>query len=688
MQDIIQLLPDSIANQIAAGEVVQRPASVVKELLENSIDARATQIQLLVKDAGRTLIQVIDNGIGMSETDARMCFERHATSKIRTAEDLFKIRTMGFRGEAMASIAAVSQVELRSRRESDELGTHLKIDASELKTHEPCQTPVGTNICVKNLFFNVPARRNFLKSNPVEMRHILDEFQRVALSYPEVGFTLHHGETEVYNLPGGKMSRRIVDLFGKNYREQLADTREETPFVKVSGFIGKPEFAKKVRGEQFFFVNQRFIRHPYLHHAVLSGFEGLIPEGNHPFYVLNIEIDPAHIDINVHPTKTEIKFDDERSVYAIVRAAVKRATGVYGLAPAIDFEMDVNLLNPAQSLSFQQKDYASHFDASVHENRKVTDEESATPSRESYASQASRSSVPKRNITSWEKLFEGLEGPAQEERHSIFAIPPDIIPSVKPFTPPVPEAAPEEEAISVGSSITFQSKANRLPMEESPAEPIEEIPQEPAHEQTFSSKAAPRPAAKAPLLDYERMLFQVHNRYVLSQVKSGLMVIDQKAAYERILYDKYRGSLEKRNAASQQLLFPKTVTLNPIDFHLVLEIQQEIRALGFDFAEIGKDAFILYGIPAEVMDENEEDLFEGLLAQFRQHYAELKLDRPEALARSFAKRSAARYLTRLSAEEMSALVDQLFASSNPSYTPGGDPTFTILGLEKLAGLLR
>ncbi len=684
MQDIIQLLPDSIANQIAAGEVVQRPASVVKELLENAIDAQATQIQLLVKDAGRTLIQVIDNGVGMSETDARMCFERHATSKIRTAEDLFKIRTMGFRGEAMASIAAVAQVELRTRRETDELGTHLKIEASELKLHEPCQTLTGTNICVKNLFFNVPARRNFLKSNPVEMRHILDEFQRVALSYPDVTFTLHHGETEVYNLPAGKMSRRIVDLFGKNYREQLADTREETPFVKVSGFIGKPEFAKKVRGEQFFFVNQRFIRHAYLHHAVLSGFEGLIPDGNHPFYVLNIEIDPAHIDINVHPTKTEIKFDDERSVYAIVRAAVKRATGVYGLAPAIDFEMDVNLLSPAKSLSFEKKDYAGHFEASVNENRKITDEEPSP--RDTYNA---RATAPKRNINSWEKLFEGLEGPVKNERHSIFDLPEEVLPSVKPFTPPIPE----EEPAPAAASITFQSKANRIQTEEAPLEeaPVTESePEEsPVSEQTFSSKAVPSKAsAKPSLLDYERMLFQVHNRYVLSQVKSGLMVIDQKAAYERILYDKYRISLDKRNAASQQLLFPKTVTLNPVDFQLVLEIEHEIKALGFDFAEIGKNAFILYGIPADVTDENEEDLFEGLLSQFRQHYAELKMDRPEALARSFAKRSAARYLTRLSAEEMSALVDQLFASSNPSYTPSGDPTFSILGLEKIAGLLR
>ncbi|MBC8110794.1 MAG: DNA mismatch repair endonuclease MutL [Verrucomicrobia bacterium] len=342
MKDIIQLLPDFLANQIAAGEVVQRPASVVKELMENAIDAGANTIQLLVKEAGKILIQVIDDGNGMSETDARMSFERHATSKIKTTNDLFNIRTMGFRGEALASIAAVAQVEMKSRRQSDELGTCLKIEGSEVKSQENIQSVVGTSISVKNLFFNVPARRNFLKSNAVEMRHIIDEFHRIALSYPEKNFSLVHNDTEIYKLTAGKLSHRVVAMFGKNYREQLAPCHEETAFVSIQGYVGKPEFSKKTRGEQFFFVNNRYIRHNYLHHAVMSAYENLVPEGCFPFYVLFIEINPVHIDINVHPTKTEIKFDDERAVYAIVAAAVRKALGTNNMMPSLDFEMNVN----------------------------------------------------------------------------------------------------------------------------------------------------------------------------------------------------------------------------------------------------------------------------------------------------------------------------------------------------------
>ncbi len=345
--DVIHLLPDAIANQIAAGEVVQRPASVVKELLENAIDAQAHSVQVIIREAGKTLIQVIDDGAGMSETDARMSFERHATSKIRNSDDLFRIRTMGFRGEALASIAAVAQVELRTRRNDDELGTLIRIEGSEVKTQESVATLPGTNLLVKNLFFNVPARRNFLKSNSVEMRHVLDEFQRVALAHPEVGFSLYHNDVEVFNLYAGKLVRRIVDMFGKNYREQLVFCQEDTSYVSVRGYIGKPEFARKTRGEQYFFVNERYIKHSYLHHAIISAYEGTIPEGSHPFYVLFIEIDPSHVDINIHPTKTEIKFDDERSVYAILMAAVRKAVGVYNLAPPIDFEDNVNFLNPS-----------------------------------------------------------------------------------------------------------------------------------------------------------------------------------------------------------------------------------------------------------------------------------------------------------------------------------------------------
>lgn len=628
MLDIIQLLPDSIANQIAAGEVVQRPASVVKELLENSIDAKATTIQLIVREAGKSLVQVIDNGLGMSETDARMCFERHATSKIRTSEDLFKIRTMGFRGEAMASIAAVSQVEMRTRRAVDELGILIKMDASELKAQESIATPEGTSIQVKNLFFNVPARRNFLKSNPVEMRHIIDEFQRVALANPEISFSLHHNDTEVYNLPAGKLSRRIVDLFGKGYREQLASCEEETSFVSVRGYVGKPEYAKKTRGEQFFFANNRFIKNSYLNHAVMSSFEGLIPEGSHPFYVLFIEIDPIHIDINVHPTKTEIKFDDERTVYAIVQAAVRKAMSQHNLMPSLDFETDVNFANNLFQVSGN-----SPF------------ETKAMPSSANTFSRSEPAMKERSSLTNWNKLYEGLGR------------------QIEDFEKKEPQI--EQVSLDLGqtnsesTSFLFKSKANDI--------------------------GANRPQRASQ--DSEASTFQIHNRYIISQVKSGMLLIDQRAAYERILYEKYSQHLQKNSGASQQLLFPTKVKLTTADFHLLLEIQDEIRNLGFVLSVVEHDSFLVNGIPADSPEENEQEMIEGILEQFKQNENELHLDKAENLARAMAKRSAGRFGNHpLSVLEMNTLVEQLFASSTPSYTPSGEITMKILSLSEMAGL--
>ena len=395
MPDIIQLLPDSIANQIAAGEVVQRPSSAVKELMENSIDAGATNIIVIIKDAGKGLIQIIDNGAGMSETDARMSLERHATSKIRKADDLFTLRTMGFRGEALASIAAVSQLEMKTRHTEKELGTLLIVEASEVKRQEVIACEKGTNISVKNLFYNIPARRNFLKSNPVELRHIHDEFHRIALANPGIAFSLIQGDDKVYDLPSGKLSHRIVNLFGKAYQEQLASCQEETEYVRVTGYIGKPEFSRKTRGEQFLFVNSRFIKSNYLHHAVMNAFEGLIPDNSFPFYVLFIEINPKHIDVNVHPTKTEIKFDDERAVYAVVRAAVRQALGTHNLTPGLDFAEDVNIISKLSAKSSE----AAH---------------------EVYIEERFQNSLQKNNLQNWEKLFEGktFSGLQKEERIS------------------------------------------------------------------------------------------------------------------------------------------------------------------------------------------------------------------------------------------------------------------------------
>ncbi|TDE13946.1 DNA mismatch repair endonuclease MutL [Dyadobacter psychrotolerans] len=623
--DIIQLLPDSIANQIAAGEVVQRPASVVKELLENAIDAKANQIQVILREAGRTLIQVIDDGSGMSVTDARMCFERHATSKIRQSEDLFRIRTMGFRGEALASIAAVAQVELRTRQEADEIGTLIKIEASEIKTQEAVACVTGTNISVKNLFFNVPARRNFLKSNAVEMRHVLDEFQRIALAHPEVALTLHHNDTEVFNLQSGKLVRRIVDIYGKSYREQLAFCQEDTSYISVRGYIGKPEFARKTRGEQFFFVNDRYIKHSYMHHAVVSAFDGTIPEGSHPFYVLFIEIDPSHIDINIHPTKTEIKFDDERSVYAIIMAAVKKAVGVYNLSQSIDFEDNINFLSPSPS------------DPNHNMVPRTVMPDWAAQSKKPDSGQ-SRS-----NLTNWNKLFEGLQN--TEDRHRELAA----------FETNVSSASrPQYQE----QAMTVASKVNRM-----------------------ASEVIAAPESNA-------VIFQLHNRYILSQVKDGIMLIDQKAAYERILYERYRKMLTNRNGACQQLLFPKTIRLTHSDMQLVHETKKEIRSLGFEFDEIGPTELIIRGIPADLPEESEQDLFEELIEQLKQSYSDLKLNKPESLSRSLARRFSIRYAVKLSVVEIHTLIDQLFASTDPNRTPSGEAIIVLLTMDKLSGIFK
>ncbi|MFW5760547.1 MAG: DNA mismatch repair endonuclease MutL, partial [Cyclobacteriaceae bacterium] len=545
MSDIIQLLPDSIANQIAAGEVIQRPASVVKELLENSIDAGSNNITLIVKEAGKVLVQVIDDGAGMSNTDARMCFERHATSKIRAAEDLFRIRTKGFRGEAMASIAAVAQVEMKTRQADEELGTLIQVEASVVKKHEPEACPPGSSICVKNLFFNIPARRNFLKSNPVEMKHIIDEFQRVALAHPDVCFSLFQNDLEVYNLKSGKLSHRIVGLFGKNYQKQLTPCQEETSLMSIEGYLGKPEFAKKTRGEQYFFVNKRFIKSNYLHHAVKTAFVGLIPEDTHPFYVLFIEIDPRHIDVNVHPTKTEIKFDDERTVYGLMKAAVKQSLGFHNITPSLNFDHDTNV------------------ELKMDRNELLSNDFSTQKEYQREKQYVSFDNVKSGNQQHWEQLFSGLERDMHEQEDKV---------------------------------VTFSSAANNL-----------------------SSKNISPGDTKS------KLSFQLHNMYIVSQVKSGMLMIDQQAAHERIMYEKYRRSINQSGIASQQLLFPQTIELNPADFELVMELTEEIKSLGFNFEPFGKNSLIIRGIPADLSDSNEKAVFEGLLEQYKFNKSELSL---------------------------------------------------------------
>jgi DNA mismatch repair protein MutL len=594
MPDIIQLLPDSIANQIAAGEVVQRPASAVKELMENSIDAGATSIKLIVRDAGKALLQVIDNGKGMSETDARMSLERHATSKIRTADDLFRLRTMGFRGEALASIAAVSQMEMKTRLPEEELGTLLVVEATEVKKQEPVACEKGTNIAIKNLFYNIPARRNFLKSNGVEMSHITEEFQRIALANPAIAFSLIQEDELLLDLPAGKLSQRIVHLFGKNYQSQLAPVQEETSLLKITGYIGRPELAKRKRGEQFIFVNNRFIRNNYLGYAVTSAYEGLLQENHFPFYALFIEIDPKHVDVNVHPTKTEIKFDDERSVYGVVWSAVKQGLGSHNLAPAIDFQADVNLMSKVSTQPLTREQYY--------------DEQFSTLQRS--------------NLQNWDKLFD------QESSSS------------KLFE----RTEVSQKTIRVESAI---NKTNEVTLPE-----------------------------------IEKGVFQFQQKYIVRASRTGIMFIDQQAAHERILHEKYLVQLKGVAGNSQQSLFPQTLTLGAADFALVMEMEREIHALGFRFEVFGKNTLLISGTPTDVHG-SEKELLEGLIEQFKKNQSELQLPLRENLAQALAKRASLKAGQKLSVEEMESLAASLFSCNTPNFSPDGSPTFFTLDSSKI-----
>ncbi|MFY0687888.1 MAG: DNA mismatch repair endonuclease MutL [Cyclobacteriaceae bacterium] len=612
MKDVIRLLPDSIANQIAAGEVVQRPASVVKELLENSIDAGATSIFLSIKDAGKNLVQVIDDGKGMSGTDARMSFERHATSKIQKAEDLFKIRSMGFRGEALASIAAIAQVELKTMRKEDDLGNHLIIEASEVKKQEPIQCKPGTSISVKNIFYNIPARRNFLKSNPVELRHINDEFQRVSLANSDIKFSMKHNDQELFRLDEGNLSKRIVQLFGKNYQKQLIQCNEETPSVRVTGFIGRPEFAKKTRGEQFFFINNRFIKNPYLNHAVTTAFEGMLATDHHPFYVLFIDMDPKHVDINVHPTKTEVKFDDDRLLYGVVSAAVKQSLAAFNVSPSLDFGTDVN------------------FDQYMpkREDR-----------REGYVDKdyVQFKSVDRPNAKNWELLYQSADNEDLANR----------------------ERAKEEIERADLSSQTVTVKSR---MGDPGADGMDDLSR--------------------------KHTLNIHGRFLIRQVKSGMVLFHQKAVYERIFFERYQKRIVGQKGLSQQVMFPQQIELNPSDMALVLGMKDEINQLGFDFEEFGKQSIVINGVPPELANASEKDVFEGLLEQFKLNKSVLEVDTKENLTRAMAKRTASRQSQYLSSQEADLLIEELFTCEQPNFAPDGNPTFVVLSLDKIASLLN
>lgn len=614
MSDIIQLLPDSVANQIAAGEVVQRPASAIKELMENAIDAGADHIKLIIKDAGKSLIQVIDNGCGMSVTDARLCFERHATSKIRKAEDLFAIRTMGFRGEAMASIAAIAHVELKTRRIEDELGTVIEIEGSEVIQQYPDQAPAGTSISVKNLFYNIPARRNFLKSNSVELRHIIDEFQRIALAHPEIFFTFHSDGNELFHLPKETLKQRIVHLFGNNYNQRLVPVEETTTIINIKGFIGKPEFAKKTRGEQFFFVNNRYIKDPYLNHAVMNAYEEILPADTFPLYVLFIDIDPSKIDINVHPTKTEIKYEDDKAIYAILRSAVKRSIGRYNIAPSLDFEQETGFNDlitpkPLDEIQAPTINFNPNFNP-------FDDGMPKQPRKYNFPEQIERkTSIPQ----NWDSLYEITESEDSEQLSLL---------------PEEPEARAESPII----------------------------------------QASDQP---------KKQFFQLHNRYIVSQIHSGFMLIDQQAAHERILFEQFQQQLQQNQGSSQQSLFPQTVELNSADFALVQEILPEIHALGFQLRAFGKTTYIVDGIPADLENINEGQIIEKLLEDFK-NQSDLRLNKRERLAKSLAKNAAIKPGTKLENEGMADLIDRLFACESPNISLSGRPVIITYTLQELA----
>jgi DNA mismatch repair protein MutL len=631
MSDIIKLLPDSLANQIAAGEVVQRPASAVKELLENALDAGATQIKLIIKDAGKTLIQVVDNGSGMSETDARMCFERHATSKITTVDDLFKLHTFGFRGEAMASIAAVAQVSMRTRPANQELGTHLVIEGSVVRVQESCQTAVGTNISVKNLFYNVPARRQFLKADPIENRHIIDEFQHVALANPDVHFSLFNNEVEVFDLPPAPLRKRIVGIFGNTYNDKLVPVEESSiDFLKINGFVGKSDSARKTRGEQFFFVNDRFIRSSYLNHAVATAYDELLSAKTFPFYVLFLDIDPQRIDVNVHPTKQEIKFDDEKAIYALLHAAVRRALSKNSITPSLDFDQD-----PIITAVFQQTNQPkAPLPLPNFEQLSKKNEEQPTFGQ---GFNREKNAVPR----NWKDIYTIME------QHNV---------QNSDFDTEQNNEQNNQQQLPETSTITIQSN--------------------------FANQATllPTDADNAPSAPY-----QLHRQYIVSQIQSGFMLIDQQAAHERILFEKYTQQLENAHRSTQQLLFPKTLELPRADAELLKQLLPDIIALGYDIQEFGQNSFVLHGIPADLThaDANEQRSIEQLLEQYQQQAADLKLDRRTLLARSMAYNRCIKKGQTLSPTEMEVLIDQLFACQTPYITPNSRPTFITYSLNDI-----
>ena len=598
MSDVIHLLPDSIANQIAAGEVIQRPASVVKELVENAVDAGAQQIQVHIKDAGKTLVQVIDNGKGMSETDARMAFERHATSKISTANDLFALQTMGFRGEALASIAAVAHVELRTRQRGSDLGCKIAIAGSEVESSEPDACPEGSIFSVKNLFFNVPARRKFLKSNETEFRNIINEFERIALVNQHISMSLHHNDTEILNLPESGLRQRIINIYGKALNQKLLTLEAQSSLVTISGFVGRPDSVRKRGALQFFFVNGRFMKHSYFHKAVMQAYDQLIPAGEMPDYFIYFTLDPATIDVNIHPTKTEIKFENEQPVWQILCAAVREAIAKSSSIPTIDFDVDGSIDIPvfnAPSSSFKAPSVQVNSDY----NPFKPDTNYQQPSFD------------------WSKLYKGFE----EERAAAFAD--ESIEAIYPENQDIPSAL---GADSVPDTL---------------------------------------------FPEVSSLCYQYKGRYIITSLKSGLLIIDQHRAHVRVLFDQYLTNIRNQQGVSQQLLFPEIVTFTPAEATLVPSLLEDLRYIGFDLSNLGNNSYAINGLPSGVENLDPVALVKDAVSRAIDTGCQVHEEICDALALSLAKAAAIRPGQSLSSEEMDNLIASLFSSSSSSYTPDG-----------------
>ena len=593
MPDVIKLLPDSVANQIAAGEVIQRPASVVKELMENSVDACAKIIRVIIKDSGKTLIQVIDDGTGMSETDARLSFERHATSKITNAQDLFAIKSKGFRGEALASIAAVSMVELKTRKEESDTGTLIVINGSKVDIQEPCSCPRGSSFSVKNLFFNIPARRKFLKSDNTELRHIVIEFQKVAIAHPEIKFSLHHNDNEIYNLTTSNYRQRIIGVFGKQINNELLTLDTDTSLIKIKGFIGKPENARRTYGEQFFFVNNRFMKHPYFHKAVVEAYQNILPPEAVPSYFIFLEIDPASIDINIHPTKTEVKFEDERSIWQILMASVREALGRFNIVPSLDFENEGLIDIPVRPF--------------------LTD-------------------IPNPPVIELNTQYNPFTGEEKPESHSDFI-----------------------ERFERENTANWEKLYTALERED---------------DKTFKA-------------EQDRRLFQIKNKYIVCPVKSGLMLIDQKRAHERILFERFLICLSNNQSVSQTEMFPVAIELNPADYFVLKEIENDIRLLGFNIQYSDKNMISITGRPSGSGFSDPVEMLEILLEEYKKTQSDPSTGSKEKIAAAMAGAAAIPYGKVLLKSEMEDLFDNLFACKSPNYSPKGKPVINILTLDDI-----